>query len=543
MSDDDDDDIHQSRLDKLTAGGNGRGPGNRRGYLSLIEQPPTPMTDLGKLRSVKVQEAEDGAPSSPPVSASDDRESKRRRQTKEETLENLGKVHQLLFGSKIQRPQEVIEAVRVAVTMRPPLISPMTSPSRKLCGADSVGGEAVEGLLKVDQPDQKLQAGGSTPEAGVGGHRSAHEKNLDGAGGSDQKRQRIDASSPDDADGGRRDRRSGSRVGDKITGETSVNRDGGGEAHDSRDREFFKDRDLGRETNGGVNGGSVREGGHEKRKSDSPSLHSPPEYSSKDGSKPGNAVMSPAGKKEHGVPAYPTAKTGSVLDEGRALKTEAEQCKRQDPFRASRLYFKSSIKFLESASEEDNTPPQRPSHVGFEQVSKMFHYTAVLTNTWLKREGKNGDPDTVRAVRETEAISLKAAAMCLMRNYQVVSKKRLKESIKEVTKDAKEGSRYFGGADCHPNNPTPPDSATSDGFDGNNTSVSPVVGNSSGGSAKDQLVKDAQELMQCLDYWTMGCEKASSIRNSKLGPLQDIQMTQPARLVQYLKDFADKSFV
>jgi hypothetical protein len=537
---DDDDDIHEARLNKLTAGGNGGGPGGRRGYLSLIEQPPTPMTDLGRLRSVKVQEADEGAPSSPQLSGSDEKGSNRRRQTKEEALQSVGKVHDLLFAENIQKPRDMIEAVKAAVAMRPALISPMTSPAGLSTAADSGPGHAAEARMKIEEETPAGSARSSrTPrdDKSFGAHDSLAVASDIGVG---EKRQRAGDSPCDRGMVGKSERRS--------TGEESrlceQASDRNGDAHQPGNKKAGKDRGQAKERDAGVGGGAEPLGGRERAAGANSPLYSPP-VNSKEGTRPGNAMISPSPNK---VPPYPNrespqqmGKVGSVLDEGKALKAEAELCKKKDPLRASRLYFKSSIKFLESASEEANTPPQRSSHVGFEQVSKMFHYTAMLTSNWLKKDGQSGNPDRVRAARETEAVSLKAAAMCLMRNYHVVSKKRLKDSIKDVTKDARDSGRFLGSADGHGGgfNPTPPDSATSDGGDGTHiTSGSPGVG----GNAKDQLVKDTQELMQCLDYWTLGCEKASSIRNSRLEPLQDIQMTQPARLVQYLKDFVEKCF-
>lgn len=537
---DDDDDIHEARLNKLTAGGNGGGPGGRRGYLSLIEQPPTPMTDLGRLRSVKVQEADEGAPSSSPLSASDEKESNRRRQTKEEALQSVGKVHDLLFAANIQKPSDIIEAVKAAVSMRPALISPMISPASLSSATDSGLGHSAEARMKIDE-DTPADDEGSSRKTGGDRSLGAHDSQPQSESGVGGKRQRADDSPRDKGKVGKSESRLG--WGESRSCDQAIDRDGG--ADKLGDKKVGKDKGQAKEGGAGVEGGAEPLGGRERAVRANSPLYSP-NVGGKEGTKPGgNAMVSPSPQK---VPPYPKSespqqmgKVGSVLDEGKALKAEAELCKKQDPFRASRLYFKSSIKFLESASEEANTPPQRSSHVGFEQVSKMFNYTAVLTSNWLKRDGKSGDPDLVKGARETEAVSLKAAAMCLMRNYQVLSKKRLKDSIKDIVKDTKDAGRFLGSADGHGGgfNPTPPDSATSDGGDGIHTmSVSPVVG----GNAKDQLVKDAQELMQCLDYWTLGCEKASSIRNSRLEPLQDIQITQPARLVQYLKEFVEKCF-
>jgi hypothetical protein len=65
----------------------------------------------------------------------------------------------------------------------------------------------------------------------------------------------------------------------------------------------------------------------------------------------------------------------TLLDEAKALKKQADALKKTDDLIGHlELYFRSSIMFLECASEEANTPPHSSIPISYSAVAVMFGY-------------------------------------------------------------------------------------------------------------------------------------------------------------------------
>jgi hypothetical protein len=103
--------------------------------------------------------------------------------------------------------------------------------------------------------------------------------------------------------------------------------------------------------------------------------------------KPSSYSSEQNSKYHHGVGVGVSHAMGStLLDEAKALKKQADGLKKTDDLTGHlELYFRSSIMFLECASEEANTPPQKSINISYSAVAGMFGYIAQQAKNYADK--------------------------------------------------------------------------------------------------------------------------------------------------------------